>query len=107
MIPTRLPEKAVTNEAQCPHIVELVVADDELDAKLSRQVMNFHSSRKIQARHGQIVVREGQIYFRWCFSDLETEFMEQFGGEFSQPGLRRRRRAMRREGRGEYVTVLR
>jgi hypothetical protein len=75
--------RAVTNEAQYPHIVELVVADDELDVKLSLQVINFHSLRKIQARHGRRVVREGQIYFRWCFSDLETAhaLKEQFGGE--------------------------
>ena len=84
-------EKAVTNEAHYPYIIELVAADEELDVKLSRQVMNFHTSRKIQTRHGRIVVREGQIYFRWCFSDLATAraFMEQFGGEVLQPDVQK------------------
>jgi len=91
----RATDKAVTNEAEYPYIVELAVADDELDVELSCRVMNFHGSRKIHARHGRIVVRESQNYFRWCFSDLETAraFMEQFGGQVSQPGWRRRRRA--------------
>ena len=81
-------EKAITNETKFPHIVELAVADDELDVELSRRIMDFHRSRKIQARHGRRIVREGQIYFRWCFSDLDTArpFMEQFGGEVLQPG---------------------
>ena len=80
-------EKAVTNEAQYPYIVELVVANDELDVKLSRRMMNFHRSRKIQTRHGWRSVREGQIYFRWCFSDLTTAqaFLKQFGGSLYEP----------------------
>jgi hypothetical protein len=76
-------ERAVTNETKYPHIVEVVVADDELGVELSCQIMNFHRVRKIQARHGRRVVREGQNYFRWCFSDLADAraFIEQFGGE--------------------------
>jgi hypothetical protein len=75
--------KAVANESKYPHIVELFVGDDELDVELSRRIIDFHRSRKIQAQHGRIIVREGQVYFRWCFSDLATAhaFMEQFGGE--------------------------
>jgi hypothetical protein len=78
--------KAVANEKEYPYIVELVVADDKLDVELSRRMMDFHRSRKIQARHGRRIVRGRDIYFRWCFSDLATAhaFMEQFGGELPQ-----------------------
>jgi len=80
----RLPTtgKAVTNESKYPHIVGLAVVDDELDVELSRRIMDFHRSRKIQVRHGRTIVREGQSYFQWCFLDLDTAraFMEQFGG---------------------------
>jgi hypothetical protein len=85
MVRQPLSGKAVANEQKYPHIVELVVADDELDVEVSRRMMDFHRSRKIQARYGRRIIREGQIYFRWCFSDLETAraFMEQF--EVLQP----------------------
>jgi hypothetical protein len=78
--------KAVTNEKEHPYIVELAVSADKLEVQLSRTMMDFDSSRKIQARHGRRTVREGQIYYRWCFSDLATAraFMEQFGGEVLQ-----------------------
>jgi hypothetical protein len=84
--------KAVANESKYPYIVELFVANDELDVELSRRMMDFHRSRKIQARHGRRIVREDKIYFRWCFSGLATAhaFMEQFGGEAPQPVRRRR-----------------
>ncbi len=74
--------KAVANESKYPYIVELVVADDKLGLEVSRRMMEFHRSRKIQTRHGRRIVTERQIYFRWCFSDLNTAsaFMEQFGG---------------------------
>jgi hypothetical protein len=89
--------KAVTNESEYPYIVELVVVGDKMDVEFSRRMMDFHRSRKLQARHGRRIVREDQIYFRWCFSDLATafEFMEQFGGEFARPERPRRRPAMR------------
>ena len=79
--------KAVATESKYPYIVELFVPADELDVKFSRRMMDFHRSRKIQARYGRRIVREGQIYFRWCFSDLTTAraFMEQFGGKVLQP----------------------
>jgi hypothetical protein len=79
--------KAVENEKKYPYIVELVVAGDPLDVELSRRMMDFHRSRKIQARYGRRIIREGQIYFRWCFSDLATAraFRGQFGGEVLQP----------------------
>jgi hypothetical protein len=75
--------KAVTNESKYPYVVELPVAADKLNVEVSRRMMDFHSSRKIQARHGRRIVREDQIYFRWCFCDLATAraFIEQFGGE--------------------------
>ena len=79
--------KAVANEKKYPYIVELFVADDKLDVKVNRRMMDFHRSRKIQARYGLTIIREGQIYYRWCFFDLETAraFMEQFNGEVLQP----------------------
>jgi hypothetical protein len=87
MVRQPLSGKAVANEQRYPYIVELIVADDKLDVEVSRRMMNFHRSRKIQARYGRRIIREGQIYFRWCFSDLETAraFMEQFDGEVLQP----------------------
>ena len=71
-----------TNERKYPHIVELAVGKDGLDVGLSRQIMHFHNSRHINPRHGHIVLRKGQTYYRWCFSDLPTAqaFIEQFGG---------------------------
>ncbi len=45
--------KAVSNESNYPYIVEIAVAEDKLDVELSRQMMDFHKSRKIQARHGR------------------------------------------------------
>jgi hypothetical protein len=78
--------KAIVNESNFPFIVELTVASDELDVQLSRRMMDFHRSQSIQARHGRRIVRKGEIYFRWCFSDLVTAcaFAEQFGGEVLQ-----------------------
>jgi hypothetical protein len=78
-----MPKKATANEREYPYIVEFVVAGDKLDVELSRRMMHFHRSRKISARHGRRIVREGQIFFRWCFSDLATAgaFREQFDGE--------------------------
>jgi hypothetical protein len=34
------------------------------------------------ASHGQRIKKEGELYFRWCFSDLAMAraFVEQFGG---------------------------
>ena len=75
--------RAVRNERKYPHIVELAVATDELDVQLSRRIIDFHKLRDIETRHGRRVVRESQIHYRWCFSDLVTacDFAEQFGGE--------------------------
>ena len=77
--------KAVTNERECPYIVELVPADDKLSVDLGRRITAFHRLRKIQVRHGRRIVKETQVYFRWCFSDLATAraFIEQFGGELN------------------------
>jgi hypothetical protein len=81
--------RAVANEREYTYIVELVVDDDILDVELSRRMLDFHRSREIQARHGRTIIRQGQIYFRWCFSDLTTAhaFMEQFGGQVPPPEL--------------------
>ncbi len=74
----------LANERKYPYIVELAVAADGLDVQLSRQIVAFHNLRHIRPRHGRILVRERQIYYRWCFSDLATagDFIEQFGGAF-------------------------
>jgi len=67
MVRQPLSGKAVANESKYPYIVELFVPADELDVKFSRRMMDFHRSRKIQARYGRRIVREGQIYFRGVF----------------------------------------
>jgi hypothetical protein len=76
--------KAAANESKFPNIVELVIASDELDVALNRRIMDFHNARHIKPRHGQRIKKEGELYYRWCFSDLATarDFIEQFGGEF-------------------------
>jgi hypothetical protein len=75
--------KALRNERKCPHIVELAVANDELNLELSRRIIDFHKLRHIETLHGRRIVRESQIYYRWCFSDLAMacDFAEQFGGK--------------------------
>jgi hypothetical protein len=75
---------ALTNERKFPNIVELAVVGDGLDVSLSRRIMELHKSRHIQPRHGRTIFRQGQTYYRWCFSDLATArgFLEQFGGAF-------------------------
>ena len=80
--------KAITNEREHPYVAQLSVPNDELNVETSRRIINFHSSIKIQARHGRRIVIEGKIYFRWCFSDLVTAhaFMEQFGGKLTKSG---------------------
>jgi hypothetical protein len=76
--------KAAANERKYPYIIELVVAGKGLDIALSRRIMDFHKTRHIKPRHGRstILRREGETYYRWCFSDLQTarSFAEQFGG---------------------------
>jgi hypothetical protein len=71
MVRQPLSGKAVANEQKYPHIVELVVADDELDVEVSRRMMDFHRSRKIQARYGRRIIREkaksifGGVFLIW------------------------------------------
>jgi hypothetical protein len=74
------------NETKFPHIVEIAVTSDELDLELSRRIMAFHKSRRIEPRNGRINVIEGQSYFRWCFSDLATalDFIDRCGGKLVQ-----------------------
>jgi hypothetical protein len=75
--------KAAANEGKYPNVVELAVPAHGLDVTLGRRIMAFHKSRHIQLRHGRTVIRQGQIFYRWCFSDLATAraFIDQFGGE--------------------------
>jgi hypothetical protein len=67
--------KGAANEY--PHVVEV------LDVELNRRIIEFHKSRNIEPRHGRRIFRDGENFFRWCFSDLATAraFVEQFGGE--------------------------
>jgi hypothetical protein len=76
--------KAAANESKYPNIVELAVGGDGLDVTLGRRIINFRKSRHIQRHHGRTIIRQHQIFYRWCFSDLATarDFIEQFGGEF-------------------------
>ena len=59
--------KAVANENEYPYIVELVVDGDKLDVEFSRRMMDFHRSRKIQARHGRRIVRKIKSIFGGVF----------------------------------------
>jgi len=65
-------------ESKFPSIVELVIASDALN----RRIMDFHNARHIKPRHGPRNKKEGELYYRWCFSDLTMAraFVEQFGG---------------------------
>ena len=76
--------KAKANESKYPNVVELAVDGDGLDVTLGRQIINFHKSRHIQPHHGRSIIRQQQIFYRWCFSDLATAraFIDQFGGKF-------------------------
>jgi hypothetical protein len=81
--------KSVTNERTHPYLVEIPVAVAGLDAPLNRQIVEFHKSRRLQLRHGRIILTDGKNYYRWCFPDLMTAltFVEQFGGAFYEPNL--------------------
>jgi hypothetical protein len=57
--------KAVTNEKECPHIVELAVGKVGLDVELARRIMHFHISRHIKPRHGRIIFGVSKVYYRW------------------------------------------
>jgi hypothetical protein len=39
-----------------------------------RRIVKFHKTRHIQLRHGRSTIPkgEGEAYYHWCFSDLET-----------------------------------
>jgi hypothetical protein len=79
--------RGLTNEKKYPYVVELAVTGEGLDIALSRRIMNFHKSRHIHPRHGRTIIKQEQIYYRWCFPDLAAahDFVEQFGGGFYKP----------------------
>jgi len=79
--------KAATNENKYPYVVELAVVADKLEFELGRRIIQFHKSRHIEPRHGRTITRQGELYYRWCFSDLSVAraFVEQFGAEFLKP----------------------
>jgi hypothetical protein len=76
--------KALANERKYPFIVEVPVTANGLDRALNLQIVDFHKSRSLPPRFGRTTFRDGQTYYWWCFSDLETAraFVEQFGGAF-------------------------
>lgn len=77
-------DKALNNESRYPYVVELVIPDAGLEIELNHQIIGFHKSRRIQARHGRQIIRDNRTYSRWCFSDLAAAraFIQQFGGAF-------------------------
>jgi hypothetical protein len=79
----------LTNERKYPRIVELIIAVDGLDAALGRRIIEFHNSRHIRLRHGGRIVRQGNGYYRWCFSDPVSArgFIEEFGGALWKPSF--------------------
>jgi chitinase len=48
--------KQLTNEMECPNIVELAVHDG-LKVELSRRIVQFHDSQSILPRYGRTVRR--------------------------------------------------
>jgi hypothetical protein len=76
--------KADVNERKYPFIVEVPAAADGLNVELNRQIVGFHKLHHTTLRFGRTALRDGQIYYRWCFFDLATAhaFAEQFGGAF-------------------------
>ena len=76
--------KAVANERKYPFIVEVHVGANGLDVELNGQIVDFHKSHHTTLRFGRTALRDGQIYYRWCFFDLATAraFAKRFGGAF-------------------------
>ena len=76
--------KTAANEAKYPFIVEVPVAANGLNVELNSRIVGFHKLHHTQLRFGRTALRDGQIYYRWCFLDLATAraFAEQFGGAF-------------------------
>jgi hypothetical protein len=76
--------KAAVNESKYPFIIEMLVAANGLDVELNNQIVGFHRSRRIPPKFGRSIFRNGQSYYHWCFSELDTAraFVEQFGGAF-------------------------
>jgi hypothetical protein len=79
--------KARRNETKYPYIAELPASMRGLDVALSRRIFQFLRTRHVQPRHGRTVLKKGQFYYRWCFSDLPTAraFIEEFGGSLLEP----------------------
>ena len=76
--------KTAANEAKYPFIVEVPADSNGLNVELNRQIVGFHKWHHTTVRFGRTALRDGQIYYRWCFFDLATAraFAEQFGGAF-------------------------
>jgi hypothetical protein len=82
--------KAVTNEINYPHVVEIAVVSDGLNIELCRRIMQFHKSRQVELRYGRRVSRRGgKVHYGWCFSDslIARAFADEFGGVFRKSGI--------------------
>jgi hypothetical protein len=62
--------KADVNERKYPFIVEVPAAANGLNVELNSQIVGFHKSHHTPPRFGRTALRDGQIYYRWCFFDL-------------------------------------
>jgi hypothetical protein len=62
--------KTAANEAKYPFIVivEVPIAANGLNVELNRQIVGFHKLHHTTLRSGRTALRDGQIYYRWCFS---------------------------------------
>ncbi len=73
---------ALTNERQCPHIVEMKLPHGGFAHRLRMDIEEFHRSRNIRARFGRRQRREREEFCRWCFADASDadQFHVRFGG---------------------------
>jgi hypothetical protein len=76
--------KAAANEKKYPFIVQVPVATNGLDVGLNCEIVAFHKSRGATPIFGRTMFRDGQNYYRWCFSDVDMAraFFQKFGGSF-------------------------
>jgi hypothetical protein len=56
--------------ARAGKTLEVPVAANGLNVELSSQIVGFHKWHHTQLRFGRTALRDGQIYYRWCFFEL-------------------------------------
>jgi hypothetical protein len=73
---------ARANERESPHIVEMEVPEQGFAHSERKAMEEFHSSRKIRARFGRRLRRDGKEYCHWCFAEAGQAdlFQARFGG---------------------------